>query len=51
LERGDLRNLESVWPGAVVVHDPSVGEVRGHRHLRRFVRDSRARLAPPAVSQ
>jgi len=45
LEQGDLRALETVWPGEVVVHDPRVGEVRGHRHLRRFVRDSRARLA------
>jgi len=45
LERGDLRALEKVWPGEVVVHDPRAGEVRGHRHLRRFVRESRDRLA------
>src|SRR5262245_25670486 len=45
LERGDLRALETVWPGEVVVYDPRAGEVRGHRHLRKFVRDSRARLA------
>jgi limonene-1,2-epoxide hydrolase len=45
LERGDLRALETVWPGQVVVHDPRVGEVRGHGHLRRFLHDSRARLA------
>jgi hypothetical protein len=37
LERGDLRALERVWPGEVVVHGPRVGEVCGHRHLRRFV--------------
>jgi hypothetical protein len=29
----------------VVVHDPLAGEVRGHRQLRRFVRQSQARLA------
>jgi limonene-1,2-epoxide hydrolase len=45
LERGDLRALETVWPGEVVVNDPRVGEVRGHRHLRRFLRESRERLA------
>jgi len=45
LERGDSRALEEVWPGDVVVHDPRVGEVRGRRHLRRFIRESRTRLA------
>ena len=45
LNDGDSRALETVWPGEVVVHDPRVGEVRGHRQLRRFVRESRARLA------
>jgi len=45
LERGDLRAVERVWPGEVVVHDPRAGEVRGHRHLRRFVHESRDRLA------
>jgi hypothetical protein len=34
-----------VWPGAVVVHDPLAGEVRGHRQLRQFIKRSQARLA------
>jgi ketosteroid isomerase-like protein len=43
--RGDTGAVEDVWPGQVVVYDPHAGEVRGHRQLRRFVRDSRAALA------
>jgi ketosteroid isomerase-like protein len=45
LNRGDARTLETVWPGEVVVYDPLTGEVRGHRHLLRFVRDSHSLLA------
>jgi hypothetical protein len=45
LTRNDARALEDVWPGEVVVQDPRAGEIRGHRQLRRFVRDSTARLA------
>jgi ketosteroid isomerase-like protein len=45
LNRGDSRALEDVWPGEVVVHDPHAGEVRGHRQLRRFVRQSQSALA------
>jgi SnoaL-like domain len=45
LNAGDSRALETVWPGEVVVHDPRVGEVRGHRKLRQFVRRSQALLA------
>jgi ketosteroid isomerase-like protein len=45
LNRGDTRDLEDVWPGEVVVYDPHAGEIRGHRHLRQFVRDSQALLA------
>ena len=45
LNRGDARPLEEVWPGHVVVYDPHAGEVRGHRRLRQFVRDSQAALA------
>ena len=45
LNTGDTHALETVWPGEVVVHDPLAGEVRGHRQLRRFVRQSQARLA------
>src|SRR5437763_5719540 len=45
LNNGDTRALETVWPGEVVVHDPRAGEVRGHRELRRFVRQNQAWLA------
>jgi ketosteroid isomerase-like protein len=38
LDRGDPRGLEIEWPGEVVVYDPRAGEVRGHRHLRDFVK-------------
>jgi ketosteroid isomerase-like protein len=42
LSEGDARSLEASWPGEVVVFDPRAGEVRGHRHLRRFIKDNRA---------
>ncbi|HWC39767.1 MAG TPA: nuclear transport factor 2 family protein [Acidimicrobiales bacterium] len=45
LNSGDTRALETVWPAEVVVYDPRAGEVRGHRHLRRFVKDSQSLLA------
>jgi len=45
LNEGDTHVLETVWPGEVVVYDPRVGEVRGHRHLRRFVSQSQSWLA------
>jgi limonene-1,2-epoxide hydrolase len=45
LNRGDTRALETVWPVEVVVHDPRAGEVRGHRHLRTFLRESKVWLA------
>src|SRR5215468_1076130 len=45
LNSGDTHDLEDVWPGEVVVYDPHAGEIRGHRHLRQFVRDSKAVLA------
>lgn len=45
LEHGDLDSLEAVWPGQVVVHDPRAGEVRGHRHLRKFVHSNQHWLA------
>jgi limonene-1,2-epoxide hydrolase len=44
LEAGDTHDLETVWPGQVVVHDPRAGEVRGHRQLSRFVRRNQAWL-------
>jgi hypothetical protein len=42
---GDAGDLELIWPGEVVVHDPRAGTVRGHRQLARFVRRSEAFLA------
>jgi hypothetical protein len=40
LQSGATSELESVWPGKVVIFDPRAGEVRGHHHLRRFVHDN-----------
>jgi hypothetical protein len=45
LEHGDVEELETVWPGQVIVFDPRYGEVRGHRSLRTFVRRSQSLLA------
>jgi hypothetical protein len=45
LNHGDTHALETVWPGEVVVYDPTAGEIRGHKHLRRFVRNSQSVLA------
>jgi ketosteroid isomerase-like protein len=45
LNSGRTHDLETVWPAEVVVYDPRAGEVRGHRHLRRFVGESRSFLA------
>jgi ketosteroid isomerase-like protein len=45
LQEGDTHALETVWPGEVVVFDPRGGEIRGHRDLRRFVRDNQSWLA------
>jgi len=44
LNDGDVRSLETVWPGEVVIYDPRVGEVRGHRQLRHFVSRSQSLL-------
>ncbi|MCE0765763.1 nuclear transport factor 2 family protein [Pseudonocardia kujensis] len=44
LDGADTHALEDVWPGEVVIHDPRLGEVRGHRELRRFVARSRSLL-------
>src|SRR5271166_4025856 len=44
LNTGDTRALETVWPGEVVIYDPRAGEVRGHRQLRRFVRQNQSWL-------
>jgi ketosteroid isomerase-like protein len=45
LDAGDSDVLESTWPSEVVVLDPRVGEVRGHRQLRRFLERNRALMA------
>src|SRR5262249_51527045 len=47
--QGKARELETTWPGHIVVLDPYAGEVRGHRHLREFVRNSQAFLAERLV--
>jgi ketosteroid isomerase-like protein len=41
LNRGESSELEKVWPGDVVIHDPRAGEIRGHRQLRRFVKQNK----------
>ena len=45
LNHGDSHALETAWPGEVAVYDPRAGEIRGHRQLRRFVRDNQSWLA------
>jgi ketosteroid isomerase-like protein len=42
LNQGDAHVLETAWPGEVVVYDPRAGEIRGHRQLRRFVKDNQS---------
>src|SRR5947209_1735052 len=37
LDRGETRDLETAWPGEVVVNDPRGGEIRSHRQLRQFI--------------
>jgi hypothetical protein len=45
LNDGGARDLQTAWPGDVVVLDPRAGEVRGHRRLRQFVSDNHAWFA------
>ena len=45
LNKGDIHTLETVWPGDMVVYDPSAGEIRGHKQLRRFVSQNQSWLA------
>jgi ketosteroid isomerase-like protein len=45
LEQGDSHVLQSVWPGQIVINDPLVGEVRGHKELRDYVRRNQSWLA------
>ncbi len=42
LESGRAHELEEIWPGEVVIYDPRAGQVRGHRELRRFVRNNQS---------
>ena len=42
LETGRTHELEEIWPGQVAIYDPREGEVRGHRQLRRFVRNNQS---------
>jgi ketosteroid isomerase-like protein len=45
LEQGDSHLLQSVWPGRIVINDPLVGEVRGHKELRDYVSRNQTWLA------
>jgi len=45
LNSGDTHELQDVWPGEVVIHDPRAGEVRGHRQLHDYVRRNQLWLA------
>jgi hypothetical protein len=45
LHEEDVRRLETVWPGRIVVHDPRAGEVHGHRQLRAYIGRNKAWLA------
>jgi len=50
LQSGAARELETVWPGEVVIYDPRAGEVRGHHQVRRFVHDNQALWAQHQAS-
>jgi ketosteroid isomerase-like protein len=45
LAERDTGALEDAWPGEVVIQDPRAGEVRGHRSLRRYLRQNQSWLA------
>jgi SnoaL-like domain len=45
MEHGAAHDLETVWPGDVVIYDPRAGVVRGHHRLRHFVRENQSFLA------
>ena len=49
LNDGDSRDLEDVWAGEIVIHDPRVGEVRGHQRLQEFVSHNRTWMADHRV--
>src|SRR5580692_6478616 len=45
LNDADASELETTWPGQLVIYDPHVGEVRGHHQVRQFVRRNLSWLA------
>ena len=45
LNDADSRDLETTWPGEMLIYDPHAGLVRGHRHVRQFVRRNLSWLA------
>jgi hypothetical protein len=45
LNENEIADLETAWPGEVVVYDPRAGEIRSHRRLQRFVRDNHSWFA------
>ncbi len=45
LNDGDSRDLEDVWPGEIVIHDPRVGVIRGHQQLQAFVSHNQTWMA------
>jgi len=45
LNKGDTHDLETAWPGEVVIYDPRAGVIRGHRQLRRFVHGNQSWMA------
>src|SRR5947209_9527398 len=42
LDEGSVADLETAWPGQLVIHDPRQGVLRGHRQVRRFILDNKA---------
>lgn len=45
LDEGTTHELETAWPGEVIVYDPRAGTIRGHRRLRAFVERNKSWLA------
>jgi ketosteroid isomerase-like protein len=45
LHEAHASDLETIWPGQVVIYDPKAGEIRGHRRVRQFVSHNRSWLA------
>jgi hypothetical protein len=45
LNDGKVHDLETAWPGEIVVYDPRAGEIRSHHQLRQFIGDNHAWFA------